>query len=194
LGHFINKELKEVPTPSSSNRGLGIGLGYPNPNPNTNPNTITVILLAPCHAFPGPSLLSLPTHRKIRQVSLDCSPIPLKDLKITKYRNKNVDSVSHNPNHNPNSKEFDADNRTCDEKDRDTNIQLNMTESKRFEASPSNFIDTKNKFWVEWGEEADFILTFNSYFEELWPVLQTRGFQQVMLGLGLGLLLLLVLV
>jgi hypothetical protein len=125
-----------------------------------------VLLLSPCHAFPGYSLLSLLTEksgRKIELLSLDCSPSPLKSEKLIDLTDKN-DSSSEQC--------LQTATKSC------TNAPI-ITQSKQFENSPNEFINEKNHLWSTYGNKIDYILTFNSYYEDLRPILSERGFQQV---------------
>lgn len=54
-----------------------------------------------------------------------------------------------------------------------------ITESKRFESSPIDFIDEETVLWKALGGTFDFILTYNSYYDALGVVLGARGFQEV---------------
>jgi hypothetical protein len=141
----------------------------PSPNPASSlssKSNVVVLLLTPCHAFPGYSLLSLLTEksgRKIKFLSLDCSPSPLKSEKM-------IDLIDISDSSSEEC--LQTATQSC------TNAPI-MTQSKQFEKSPIVFINETNHLWSKYGNKIDFILTFNSYYEELRPILSDRGFKQV---------------
>lgn len=104
------------------------------------PCNITVLQLAPCHSFPGFSLLPALIERTgctVRVFSPDCSPsLPSDTVDLSR-----------------------------------------ITESKKFESSPALFISNE-EFWSEW-QEANYVVTYNSYVDLLWPVLESKGFTPV---------------
>jgi hypothetical protein len=53
-----------------------------------------------------------------------------------------------------------------------------LSESKRFEADPALFTDPHGSFSTAW-EHAQYVLTFNSYMDDLWPALHSQGFTLV---------------
>ena len=53
-----------------------------------------------------------------------------------------------------------------------------LGESKRFEADPALFTDSHGSFSTAW-ENAQYVLTFNSYIDDLWPALHAQGFTLV---------------
>ena len=126
------------------------------------PCEVVVLLLAPCHSFPGFGLLSELIERTgctVELYSPDCSPIS---------------SSSSTPStHSADSERF-----------LNSSIALTsssfLSESKRFEADPAVFVDPHGSFSSSW-TGASYVLTFNSYIDDLWPALHSEGFGLVIL-------------
>jgi hypothetical protein len=124
-----------------------------------------VLLLAPCHSFPGFGLLSElieTTGCAVELYSPDCSP--------TSHITPNTlgsSSVEHSDDTDwlQHSSAADAGAPV-------------LSESKRFEADPALFTDPHGSFSTAW-EQAQYVLTFNSYMDALWPALHSQGFTLV---------------
>lgn len=124
-----------------------------------------MLLLAPCHSFPGFGLLSElieTTGCTVELYSPDCSP------------------TSHITPNTPDSSRVehsDDTDRLQHSSTADAGAPV-LSESKRFEADPALFTETYGSFSSAW-ENAQYVLTFNSYMDALWPALHSQGFTLV---------------
>jgi hypothetical protein len=139
----------------------------------TTVSAVKVLLLAPCHSFPGYSAL---LHPKINLTldALDCSP----DRRVFEYQYPSDSRSGATPNGASNE---------CEATDINSNVPLKsevaspllLTESQVFDKSPAAFIDAEGDYWIRRGRGADFILTFDAYMDDLYPLLKDRGYRQV---------------
>jgi hypothetical protein len=132
---------------------------------STPPCKVVVLLLAPCHSFPGYGLLSElieDTGCTVELYSPDCSPTsqiaPNTPDPSNLERSDDTDRLQHSSNAGAGAPV--------------------LSESKRFEADPALFTDPHGSFSTSW-ESAQFVLTFNSYMDNIWPALHSQGFTLV---------------
>lgn len=124
---------------------------------STPPCEVVVLLLAPCHSFPGYGLLAeLIEHTgcTVELFSPDCSPTSTSTSSSSGSDRQEHSSAS-------------------------TAVTPALSESKRFEADPALFIDPSGSFSSVW-EGANYVLTFNSYMDDMWPTLHSQGFRLVL--------------
>jgi hypothetical protein len=132
-----------------------------------------VLLLAPCHSFPGFGLLSElieDTGCTVELYSPDCSP--------TSNTTPNIPGQS-SLEQSDDTVRLQHSSTDDDDADAGAGVGISvLSESKRFEADPALFTDPHGSFSTAW-EHAQYVLTFNSYMDALWPALHSQGFTLV---------------
>jgi hypothetical protein len=121
---------------------------------------VVVLLLAPCHSFPGfgllPSLIER-TRWTVQLFAPDCSP----SVPVFTPETCLTDTCPT---------ETETGIGTGKETEGHT-----VTESKRFESDPALFVSS-----MDWGG-AGYVVTFNSYLDAISPLLTGGGFRPVSL-------------
>lgn len=134
-------------------------------SPEVSHRKVVVLLLAPCHSFPGfgllPSLIER-TGWTVQLFSPDCSP----SVRIPSSTFCKDDTC---PAQDARA-DAGAEVRTESES---VAVGGTMTESKRFESDPALFLSSIGL------SDAHYAITFNSFHDVIWPLLSKEGFRPV---------------